>query len=257
MMLILGLSVQLTSQIALGAADSLGGAIGSAVPGIMLILVSCVAPLALFKLLAFVDPGTSSGAAMRAGLAASGGMQGLLNGGGGGEATPRPRVTRAAPPRGGILRGRDLPAVRRGCRGCRGNVPAGSGSAAATGLGAFANAGGRAAAVGADLTNQMGVGHNTYIPDFASSRSAEQQRRSQRPRQPRDQRLRPRSRQRQPRWPLPSPPAPSMPSSSGLPAQGCPVVGGLAPPPAPALRAGGGAAAGGAGAAAAVPVVPV
>ena len=38
-------------------------------------------PLALFKLLAFVDPGTSSGAAMRAGLVAEGGLQGLLRGG--------------------------------------------------------------------------------------------------------------------------------------------------------------------------------
>ena len=46
----------------------------------MLILVGCFAPLALFKLLAFVDPGTSSGAAMRAGLAAQGGLQGLLRG---------------------------------------------------------------------------------------------------------------------------------------------------------------------------------
>jgi type IV secretion system protein TrbL len=47
----------------------------------MLLLVSTFAPLALFKLLAFVDPGTSSGAAMRSGMAAVGGVQGLLGGG--------------------------------------------------------------------------------------------------------------------------------------------------------------------------------
>jgi hypothetical protein len=37
---------------------------------VILILISSVAPLALFKLLAFVDPNTSSGAALRMGLAA-------------------------------------------------------------------------------------------------------------------------------------------------------------------------------------------
>ena len=48
----------------------------------MLILVSVVAPLALFKLLAFVDPGTPSGASFRQGMAIQGGLQGLLSGGG-------------------------------------------------------------------------------------------------------------------------------------------------------------------------------
>ena len=83
MMLMLGLGVQVTSHVALSTTDSLQKAIGTAVPGVMLILVGCFAPLALFKLLAFVDPGTSSGAAMRAGLAAQGGLQGLLRGGAG------------------------------------------------------------------------------------------------------------------------------------------------------------------------------
>ena len=75
MMLMLGLGVQATSHVALSTTDSLQKAIGTAVPGVMLILVGCFAPLALFKLLAFVDPGTSSGAAMRAGLAAQGGLR--------------------------------------------------------------------------------------------------------------------------------------------------------------------------------------
>src|SRR5207342_1002313 len=65
-----------------GYTDSLQTAVGTALPGVLLILVGCFAPLALFKMLAFVDPGTSSGAAMRAGLGAQGGIRGLLTGGG-------------------------------------------------------------------------------------------------------------------------------------------------------------------------------
>ncbi|MCR6494787.1 type IV secretion system protein [Cellulomonas sp. P24] len=80
MVLMLGLGVKATSGVALSMTDSLQTAIGTAVPGVVLIFVGSFAPLALFKLLAFVDPGTSSGSAMRAGLAAQGGWQGVLNG---------------------------------------------------------------------------------------------------------------------------------------------------------------------------------
>jgi hypothetical protein len=66
--------------VANGLADKTQAAIGTALPGVILILISCFAPMALFKLLAFVDPGTSSGAAVRQGLAAQGGLQGLLGG---------------------------------------------------------------------------------------------------------------------------------------------------------------------------------
>jgi hypothetical protein len=258
MMLILGLSVQLTSQIALGATDSLGGAIGSAVPGIMLILVSCVAPLALFKLLAFVDPGTSSGAAMRAGLAASGGVQGLLSGGGSGQSNAASTSDPSGSSQGEASSEAATSQRFAGAAGGAAGMFGGLGSAAAAGLGAFANAGGRAAAVGADLTNQMGVGHNTYIPDFASSRS-----RGGNNGGPSDRDNPEINGSGQdvggdsPGSPMPSPPAPSMPSSSGLPGGGLPGGGGGAPSTGAGAAGGGGAAAGGAGAAAAVPIVPV
>ena len=82
--LVTGVGVQTTTGVAAGAADGLSASLATAVPGVVLICVSCVAPLSLFKLLAFVDPGTSSGAAMRAGLAAQGGLSGLVSRGGGG-----------------------------------------------------------------------------------------------------------------------------------------------------------------------------
>ncbi len=173
MVLVLGLGVKLTTGVALGLADSLQAAIGTAVPGVVLIFVGSFAPLALFKLLAFVDPGTSSGAAMRAGLAAQGGVQGLFNGqpaagtstaaaasdsggqSGGEAATEAATNDRFAKSAGGLL-------------GAMGAV----GQAAAAGWGMAQSIGSTSAALGADLTNQMGVGHNTYVPDFSGSRSS-------------------------------------------------------------------------------------
>lgn len=69
MVLVLGIGVQITTVVANGLTDKTEQAIGTALPGVILILVSSVAPAASFKLLAFVDPGTSSGAALRLGMA--------------------------------------------------------------------------------------------------------------------------------------------------------------------------------------------
>jgi len=253
MMMVLGLSVQLTSQVALGATDSLQGAIGSAVPGIMLLLVGCVAPLALFKLLSFVDPGTSSGAAMRAGLAASGGLQGLLGGGGGGgnaASSSSPNGASQGEASTEAATSQRFAGAAGGAAGMFGAV----GSAAAAGLGFVANAGGRAATMGADLTNQMGVGHNTYIPDFSSGKS-----RGGNNSGPSDQdNPEINGAGQSSGGDTPAPPTPPMPSAGGLPGGGMPGGGGGGPT---AGAAGGdGAAAGSGGAAAgaaAVPVVPV
>ena len=45
----------------------------------------------------------------------------------------------------------------------------GVGQVAAQGLGVIAGLGAAGAAIGADVTNQMGVGHNTYPPDFSQA----------------------------------------------------------------------------------------
>ena len=82
MVMVLGIGVQMSNGVAAHLADDTQKSIGTALPAVMLILVSVVAPLALFKLLAFVDPGTPSGASFRQGMAIQGGLQGLLSGGG-------------------------------------------------------------------------------------------------------------------------------------------------------------------------------
>ncbi len=176
--LVLGLGTSLTTGVVTGEADGLAKTVGTAIPGVFLICIAAFSPLALFKLLAFVDPGTSSGAAMRAGYEAQGGLRGLARRAGStsnaassvdghgrsssevsaeGEANQRAaKATGALASTGGGLISPAAGVV---------------GTVVGVGVGAMASAGTRGAAVGADLSNQMGVGHNTYVPDFQPSRS--------------------------------------------------------------------------------------
>ena len=66
--------------------SALPAAVGQAVIGTVLVIIGAFAPLVLFRLLAFVDPGTSSGQSFRASLDAAGGVAGLLGGRGQGAA---------------------------------------------------------------------------------------------------------------------------------------------------------------------------
>ena len=81
--LVLGVGKKLTDGVLSGAGASTEAAVGQAVIGTVLVVISAFCPLILFRLLAFVDPGTSSGASFRASLDAAGGIAGLLGGGAG------------------------------------------------------------------------------------------------------------------------------------------------------------------------------
>ena len=261
MMLMLGLGVQVSNGVALGWADSLAAAVGSAVPAVLLIFIGSFSPLALFKLLAFVDPGTSSGAAMRAGLVAEGGLQGLLRGGGSagssaastaddtgrsqGEASSEAATSqRAAQTGGGMLAA----------------FGGGAGQVASRGLGIAVTLGTTGASVGADLANQMGVGHNTYIPDMSRSRAQA----GKDPANPQVHGADPAGGQGGSGGggAVPSAGAQSGQPMPASPSQGTPAGGGGGMPGSPSTSgaAGGGGAAAGAGAAGvagSVPVVPV
>ena len=174
MALVIGAGTQLSTAVVTAPSATLSAAIGTAVPGVMLLLVSTFAPLALFKLLAFVDPGTSSGAAMRQGMSAVGGVQGLLGGAspagaGSSSASSTDSTGRAS----GESTGEDTTSARfaMSAGGFLGAVGGGLGGLAAKGLGAAASVGATGAAVAADTSNQMGVGHNSYVPDFSNSRT--------------------------------------------------------------------------------------
>lgn len=270
MVLVLGLGVQVTTGVATGLADSAQTAVGTALPGVILILVGAVSPLALFKLLAFVDPGSPSGAALRAGLTAQGGIQGLLAGKNplasgaatsGAASSTDGQGRSQAETAGEASTSARFGAAERGLLGLAG--PAGS--LAAQGLGLMQRVGAQAAAIGADVTNQTGAGHQSWHPDFGGMPG------SRRPdpgggsgtagRDDTDAGGGAGPAGGEPGGPsptIPSPPAsPTVGPETGLPtaARTAPGPNGAAPTGASAGASGGAGAAG--GAAAAAPIVPV
>jgi hypothetical protein len=81
MVLVLGIGVQITTGVANGLTDKIEQAIGTALPGVILILIASVAPAACSNCWPSSIPNTSSGAALRLGLAEAGGLRGLLSNG--------------------------------------------------------------------------------------------------------------------------------------------------------------------------------
>ncbi len=154
--LVLGIGVRITHGILRGNGDATAASVGMAVVGSVLILLGAVCPLVLFKLLAFVDPGTTSGAAMRESFAAGGGLAGLLGGKGaaGGEAGSGASVMLDA---GGRAQGEaTADATTTGRFAALLGAASGGLAAAASVAG---KVGGKAAAVGADVLASAGVGH--------------------------------------------------------------------------------------------------
>lgn len=201
MVLVLGVGVQTTTGVANGLADGTLAAIGSALPGVLLILIACFSPLALFKLLAFVDPGTSSGAALRRGLASSGGLQGLLGGGtsggsgsaaqatsggnagdgatGGGAGGSAAGGTAGGGRSAGESAGEDATSARfsQAEQGWLSTLGGGAGAAAASGIGVMQRLSAASAAVGVDMASQMDVGSSSYYPDHELHRTTRPDRR--------------------------------------------------------------------------------
>lgn len=160
--LVLGIGTRLTGGAAEGLTDTTAQAIGTVLPGVMLIAVAMFMPLALFRLLAFVDPGTPSGAALRQGLAVQGGIQGLLGGGGAAQTSGAAASTDQLGRSSGEQGAQDATSSRfgAGLQAAGGALSAGFGIAQRIGL--------QAASIGGDLSSQMGVGHDSYLPDFAA-----------------------------------------------------------------------------------------
>ena len=171
MALILGLGVQIsyaafpngpdTETLNLyGAAEitrySAESQVGMAIVGCVLIVISCFCPMALFRLLAFVDPGTSSGAQLRTSLAANGGIGGVLSGGsssssGSGAATQSGSDGRS----GGEDAADSINASRF--------LPRALGKGVQT-MGHVAQ---KATSLGVDVANQAGVGEQSYYDSSA------------------------------------------------------------------------------------------
>lgn len=166
-----GVGMKFAEGVAAGKAGTVEASVGTIVPAAALICIAVFSPVALFKLLAFVDPGTASGASMRAGMQATGGLQGLLAG--------KPAATAsddtAAKSSGGQSVGEASADAATTARVAGAVQQAGSflgpvGFGLAAGLGAMARVGTVGTSVLTDLTNQEGVGHNTYQPDYQDGR---------------------------------------------------------------------------------------
>jgi type IV secretion system protein TrbL len=136
--------------------------VGMAVVGCVILLVACFCPMVLFRLLAFVDPGTASGASFRTNLAANGGVAGLISGRGATADQGSGAATQVAPDgRSASESGADAETANRfQSRAARAFGVAGQavgktmdsiGSVAATG-----------ASMSVDVMGQAGVGHQGY-----------------------------------------------------------------------------------------------
>lgn len=162
--MVTGVGMKFAEGVAAGQANGPMASIATAIPAVVLICIASFAPMALFRLLAFVDPGTASGAAARAGLAATGGVQGLLRG------NPAESTTAAQSDDNGRSSGETSAESTTSARVT--NTTAAGLSAlggpvavAAAGLQLFTKIGLGSAAMLADGTNLMGAGHNSYYPD--------------------------------------------------------------------------------------------
>ena len=160
--LVLGIGVKITQGVISGASDQTIHSVGMAVVGAVLIAIGAVSPMILFRLLAFVEPGTASGAAMRQAWSDAGGLAGVAgNNAGNGTSA----ATTAAAAGGGQSQGESTSESKTQSRM----------SAALGGFGEAMQAGTRmaskAADIGADVLNAAGVGHPGYGMSYADEAS--------------------------------------------------------------------------------------
>jgi hypothetical protein len=165
--LVLGVGQTITEAVVAGAGESSEAAVGMAVVGAVIIMVGALCPFIVFRLLSFVDPGTSSGAAMRASMASHGGVRNLLSGGGEGGSPVAAR---------GDGMGRS--AGEASADAVTSSRFAAAGSAAATGagvvvaaVGAVSKATHAAVNVSTDVLSSTGIGDgHPYYPHYAPDR---------------------------------------------------------------------------------------
>lgn len=154
--LVLGIGVQITrGTLATNAVVSSAARVGMAVTGCILILIGAICPVLLFRLLAFVDPGTSSGAAMRQAFAAHGGVTGVLSGRDASSSHGSGGAT--AQDRGGASHGEAVAAQMTAARfATAGGVGA---AVAARTVHGLHTTGAKAALIGSDVLGSAGIGH--------------------------------------------------------------------------------------------------
>ncbi|CCH88531.1 conserved membrane protein of unknown function [Modestobacter italicus] len=164
--LVLGIGVQLSAGVVAGDGDSTAAAAGTAVIGAVLVAIGALCPLVLFRLLAFVDPGTASGAALRQSWGEAGGLSGLVSGGKEGTGSG------AAAQSGGDGRSQGEAAAEAQSASRLGSMFGAVGGAVGAGTGAAASVAHRAVDIASDVLGSTGVGHPGYSMTPTDQRSS-------------------------------------------------------------------------------------
>ncbi|KRA39358.1 hypothetical protein ASD81_04415 [Nocardioides sp. Root614] len=184
--LVVGIGVQI-SRASFPEADrtqSLGGLtgaflpaseaqVGMAVVGCVVFVIGCFCPMVLFRLLAFVDPGTGSGASFRSTLSANGGVSGLVSGRvpedqGSGAATQVSADGRAA-----SESGADTETVNR-FQSRTAKAFGAAGMAAGKTMDAIGGVASKGASMSVDVMGQAGVGNQGYYDTTPPYRAGKQ-----------------------------------------------------------------------------------
>jgi len=176
--LVLGIGVQVSNGVISGKGDKTAAAVGTAVVGALIVAIGATSPLVLFRLLAFVEPGTASGAALRQSWSDAGGVSGLMSGAGGGKQSTGSAAASASGADGrsggesaaeGQTQSR-MAGMLGGGGGGLGKMAGGLGSAARA-AGPLVSAAQRAVDIGSDVLGQAGVGSPGYSQTPTDERS--------------------------------------------------------------------------------------
>lgn len=136
--------------------------VGMAVVGCVIFLVACFCPMALFRLLAFVDPGTASGASFRSTMAANGGVSGLLAGRHGTQEAGSGAATQTAPDGRTASEGSADTETASRFQSRAAHAFGGIGKAAGKGMDLVGGIATTGASMSVDVMGQSGVGHQGY-----------------------------------------------------------------------------------------------
>ncbi len=167
--LVLGIGHTITESVVRGAGESTEAAVGMAVIGAVIVLIGAICPFIVFRLLAFVDPGTSSGAAMRASMISHGGVRNLLSRGSDGGSV----VAASGDGLGRSMGEASADAATSSRFAAAGSAAAGGAGLVVAAVGAVSKAAQSAVNIGTDVLSSSGIGDgHPYYPHYLPDRRA-------------------------------------------------------------------------------------
>lgn len=152
--------------------------VGMAVVGCVIFLVACFCPMVLFRFLAFVDPGTASGASFRTTMAANGGVSGLLAGRRGAQEQGSGAATQTSSDGRAASEGSADAETANRFQSRAARAFGGVGKVAGKGMDVVGGIAVTGASMSVDVMGQSGVGHQGYYDTTPPPRRGKQQQRT-------------------------------------------------------------------------------